>query len=142
MTADIPLAALGQVNGEELGWQVPGLREELVTELIRSLPKELRRLFVPAPDTARAVTARLGEPHGSLLDALARELGRLAGVPVPRDAFDQSRLPAHLRITYRVLDGDRELAQREGPGRSCASGCGPGCRPSSPRRRATSPAPA
>ncbi len=111
VTADIPLAALGQVNGEELGWQVPGRREELVTELIRSLPKELRRLFVPAPDTARAVTARLGEPHGSLLDALARELGRLAGVPVPRDAFDESRLPAHLRIAYRVLDGNRELAR-------------------------------
>jgi ATP-dependent helicase HrpA len=110
VTADIPLAVLGQVNGEELGWQVPGLREELVTELIRSLPKELRRLFVPAPDTARAVTARLGEPHGSLLDALARELGRLAGVPVPRDAFDESRLPAHLKITYRVMDGNRELA--------------------------------
>jgi ATP-dependent helicase HrpA len=108
--ADIPLAALGQVNGEELGWQVPGRREELVTELIRSLPKELRRLFVPAPDTARAVTARLGEPHGSLLDALARELGRLAGVPVPREAFDLSRLPAHLRVTYRVMDGNRELA--------------------------------
>jgi ATP-dependent helicase HrpA len=110
VSADIPLAALGQVSGDELGWQVPGRREELVTELIRSLPKELRRLFVPVPDTARAVTARLGEPHGSLLDALARELGRLAGVPVPRDAFDLSRLPAHLRITYRVLDGNRELA--------------------------------
>jgi len=108
--ADIPLAALGQVSGEELGWQVPGLRQELVTELIRSLPKELRRLFVPVPDTARAVTARLGEPHGSLLDALSRELGRLAGVPVPRDAFDPSRLPAHLRITYRVTEGNRELA--------------------------------
>ncbi len=108
--ADIPLAALGQVSDEELGWQVPGLREELVTELIRSLPKELRRLFVPVPDTARAVTARLGEPRGSLVDALARELGRLAGVPVPRDAFDESRLPAHLGITYRVLDGNQELA--------------------------------
>ncbi len=110
VTADVPLAVLGQVNAEELGWQVPGRREELVTELIRSLPKDLRRLFVPAPDTARAVTARLGEPHGSLLDALSRELGRRAGVPVPRDAFDLSRLPAHLRITYRVLDGDQELA--------------------------------
>jgi ATP-dependent helicase HrpA len=111
VTVDIPLAALAQVNGEELGWQVPGLREELVTELIRSLPKDLRRLFVPAPDTARAVIARLGEPHGSLLDALATELGRLAGVPVPREKFDESRLPAHLKITYRVLDGTRELAR-------------------------------
>jgi ATP-dependent helicase HrpA len=111
VTADIPLTALGQVNGEELGWQVPGLREELVTELIRSLPKELRRAFVPAPDTARAVIARLGQPHGNLLDALAAELGRLGGGPVSRDAFDPSRVPGHLRITFRVMDGDGELAR-------------------------------
>ncbi len=110
VTVDIPLAALNQVSGEELSWQVPGRREELVTELIRSLPKDLRRAFVPAPDTARAVLARLGEPHGNLLDALGAELGRLGGVPIPRDAWDESRLPAHLRITFRVMDGDRELA--------------------------------
>jgi ATP-dependent helicase HrpA len=111
VTVDIPLTALPQVSGEELGWQVPGLREELVTELIRSLPKELRRAFVPAPDTARAVLARLGQPHGNLLDALGAELGRRGGVPVPRDAFDPSRVPGHLRITFRVMDGDRELAR-------------------------------
>jgi ATP-dependent helicase HrpA len=110
VTADIPLSQLGSVNGEELGWQVPGRREELVTELIRSLPKDLRRLFVPAPDTARAVTPRLGQPHGDLLDALALELTRIGGVPVTRAAFDESRLPAHLRITFRVMDSGRELA--------------------------------
>jgi ATP-dependent RNA helicase HrpA len=110
VTADIPLAALGRVNADEMGWQVPGRREELVTELIRSLPKELRREFVPAPDVARAVVPRLGEPHGSLLDALGTELGRLAGLRIPRDAWDLSRLPAHLRITYRVMDSGRELA--------------------------------
>jgi ATP-dependent helicase HrpA len=111
VTADIPLSELGRVNGDELGWQVPGRREELVTELIRSLPKDVRRLFVPAPDTARAVTARLGQPHGDLLDALALELTRIGGVPVTRAAFDESRLPAHLRITFRVMDGGRELAR-------------------------------
>jgi ATP-dependent RNA helicase HrpA len=110
VTVDIPLAALGQVNADELGWQVPGRREELVTELIRSLPKELRREFVPAPDVARAVVPRLGEPHGNLLDVLGAELGRLAGLRIPRDAWDPSRLPGHLRITYRVLDSGRELA--------------------------------
>jgi ATP-dependent helicase HrpA len=107
---DIPLPALAQVSGDELGWQVPGRREELVTELVRSLPKDLRRLFVPAPDTARAVVARLGEPHGNLLDTLGAELGRIGGVQIPRDAFDLSRLPAHLRITFRVTDSGRELA--------------------------------
>src|SRR5579859_3743126 len=111
VTADIPLTALGRVSGEELGWQVPGRREELVTELIRSLPKELRREFVPAPDAARAVVARLGEPHGDLLDALGAELGRLGGVRIPRDAWDISRLPPHLRMTFRVVDGDHELAR-------------------------------
>jgi len=110
VTADIPLAALGRADADQLGWQVPGRRVELVTELIRSLPKELRREFVPAPDVARAVVARLGQPHGNLLDALGAELGRLGGVRIPRDAWDSSRLPAHLRMTFRVLDGDRELA--------------------------------
>jgi ATP-dependent helicase HrpA len=110
VTVDIPLAELNQVSGEELSWQVPGRREELVTELIRSLPKDLRRAFVPAPDTARAVVARLGEPRGNLLDALGAELGRLGGVQIPRDAWDLSRLPAHLRITFRVLDSGHEVA--------------------------------
>ena len=111
VTVDIPLAELDRVSGEEFGWQVPGRREELVTELIRSLPKDLRRAFVPAPDAARAVLARLGEPHGDLLAALGTELGRLGGVQIPRDAWDLSRVPAHLRITFRVLDGNRELAR-------------------------------
>ncbi len=110
VTADIPLAALARADADALGWQVPGRREELVTELIRSLPKELRREFVPAPDVARAVVPRLGEPHGNLLDALGAELGRLARVRIPRDAWDTSRLPAHLSMTFRVMDGDRELA--------------------------------
>ena len=110
VTTDVPLALLNQVSGDELGWQVPGLREELVTELIRSLPKQLRTAFVPVPDTARAVVARLGPVHGDLLDALGAELGRIGGVKIPRDAWDLSRLPAHLRMTFRVLDGDRVLA--------------------------------
>jgi ATP-dependent helicase HrpA len=110
VTVDVPLATLNQVNSAEFGWQVPGLRQELVTELIRSLPKQLRTAFVPAPDTARAVLARLGEPHGDLLDVLGAELGRSSGRYIPRDAWDLSRLPAHLTVTFRVLDGDRVLA--------------------------------
>jgi ATP-dependent helicase HrpA len=110
VTVDVPLPTLNQVRGEELGWQVPGLRAELVTELIRSLPKQLRVAFVPAPDTARVVLDRLGTPRGSLREALAAELGRLGGVTIPPTAFDESRLPAHLRIRFRVTDGDRVLA--------------------------------
>ena len=111
VTVDVPLAKLNQVRGERFAWQVPGLREELVTELIRSLPKQLRVNFVPAPDVARSVLARLDPADGDLLDVLGAELTRLRGVPVPRDAFDPGRLPAYLRVTYRVLDGGRVLAE-------------------------------
>jgi ATP-dependent helicase HrpA len=110
VTVDIPLETLNRPAAADPGWQVPGLRAELVTELIRSLPKDLRREFVPAPDTARAVLADLGEPAGDLLDALAGGLSRLAGVQVPRSAFDLDRLPPHLRVTYRVMDGGTPVA--------------------------------
>src|SRR5689334_3949267 len=111
VTADIPLSRLNQVDPAEYPWQVPGLRTELVTEMIRSLPKSLRRDLVPAPDVAREVVARLGPPAGDLRDAVARELRSLRGVSVPRDAWDLSRLPRHLRITVRVTDGGRVLAE-------------------------------
>ena len=111
VTVDIPLSRLNQVNAAEFSWQVPGLRTELVTEMIRSLPKALRRDLVPAPDVAREVVARLGAPAGDLRDAVARELRSLRGVNVPRDAWDLGKLPRHLRITVRVTDGDRVLAE-------------------------------
>jgi ATP-dependent helicase HrpA len=110
VTVDIPLSRLNQVNAAEFSWQVPGLRTELVTEMIRSLPKSLRRDLVPAPDVAREVVARLGPPAGDLRDAVARELRSLRGVTVPREAWDLSKLPPHLRVTVRVTDGDRVLA--------------------------------
>jgi ATP-dependent helicase HrpA len=111
VTVDIPLSRLNQVNAAEFSWQVPGLRTELVTEMIRSLPKSLRRDLVPAPDVAREVVARLGSPSGDLRDAVAGELRSLRGVTVPHDAWDLSKLPPHLRITVRVTDGDRVLAE-------------------------------
>jgi ATP-dependent helicase HrpA len=111
VTIDIPLKTLNQANADEFSWQVPGLREELVTELIRSLPKALRRDLVPAPDVAREVLARLGGTHtGDIRDVLGRELRALRGVDIPHDAWDLDRLPAHLRITFRVTDDGRVLA--------------------------------
>jgi ATP-dependent RNA helicase HrpA len=110
VAADIPLAALNQVDADEFSWQVPGLREELVTELIRALPKQLRTRFVPAPDVARDVLARLDPAQAGLVEALAAELGRFAGVKVPPGAFDLSRLPAHLRLTFRVTDDGEVVA--------------------------------
>jgi ATP-dependent RNA helicase HrpA len=112
VTVHIPLPALEHVRHERFDWQVPGLREELVTALIRSLPKALRRGFVPIPDHARAALARISPADGPLLDVLAERLSRTAGVRVSPDAFDIDRVPAYLRMTYRVEDEDgRVLAE-------------------------------
>jgi ATP-dependent helicase HrpA len=112
VTIDIPLSTLNQARPEEFSWQVPGLRHELVTELIRSLPKALRRELVPAPDVAREILARLdgATPAGDIRDVLSRELLRLRGVRVPPDAFDLDKLPSHLRIRFRIVDDGRILA--------------------------------
>jgi ATP-dependent helicase HrpA len=111
VTVDVPLATLNQVRADPFAWQVPGLRQELVTELIRTLPKQLRVNFVPAPDVAREALAALGPADGDLLGALSRQLTRLRGVPVPRDAWDPAKLPAHLRVTFRVTEGQQVLAE-------------------------------
>ena len=107
VTVDVPLAVLDGVaaatSGESLAFTVPGLREDLVTALLRTLPKQLRRALVPIPDRVREVLPRIdaGEP---LLPALERELRRAAAVTVPPDAWAPDQVPDHLRATFRVLD--------------------------------------
>jgi len=106
VTVHVPVEVLARLGGDEFAWQVPALREELIVALIRSLPKNLRRNFVPAPDTARAVLAALPAEPGPLLEAVQRELHRLTGVLVPIDAFDTTKIPAHLRVTFAVEAAD------------------------------------
>jgi ATP-dependent helicase HrpA len=106
ITVHVPVEVLARLGGDEFAWHVPALREELVTALIRSLPKDLRRNFVPAPDTARAVLATLEPGTDPLLESLQRALQRLSGVLVPIDAFDLDKLPSHLRVTFAVTSAD------------------------------------
>jgi ATP-dependent RNA helicase HrpA len=108
VTVHIPLPVLNRVTPQGFDWQVPGLRLELVTALLRSLPKTLRRNFVPAPDHARALVDALGRLDGAmaepLTDAMARGLRARTGVVVPHDAWDLARVPDHLQMTFLVED--------------------------------------
>ncbi|WP_434743565.1 ATP-dependent RNA helicase HrpA [Micromonospora sp. SH-82] len=113
VTVDIPLPMLNQVPTDSFDWQVPGLREELVVALIRSLPKAVRRNFVPVPDHARDALAAITPGEEPLLDALTRQLRRMTGVTVPREAWDLTRLPPHLRVTFRVI-GEEDQPVAEG----------------------------
>ena len=76
VTVHIPLAVLNQVTAGGFDWLIPGLREELLTALIKSMPKQLRVNFVPAPNFARALRKSLIPNDGPLLEAIARELDR------------------------------------------------------------------
>ncbi len=104
VTVHIPLPILNQVEPHGFDWQIPGLRHELVVSLIKSLPKTLRKNFVPAPNYADAFLARVTPFEMPLLDAMEKELRRMTGVTVLREDWKLDQLPAHLKITYRALD--------------------------------------
>jgi len=109
VTVHVPLEVLPQLRLEGFDWLVPAMRLELVTALIRSLPKELRRSLVPVPDVAAVVVERLRPRRGALVDAVARELEALRGVAVARGHWDLGRLPTHLRMTFQVQDAAGEV---------------------------------
>ncbi|WP_226336627.1 ATP-dependent RNA helicase HrpA [Arthrobacter sp. UM1] len=113
VTVHVPVVILNQLDPKPFQWLIPGLREELVTALIKSLPKSERKHFVPAPDVARQTVARLAEDadpsRDSLPESLALTLRRLKGHMLAPEAFDWARVPAHLRMTYRVLDAQGRM---------------------------------
>ena len=112
LTIDVPVATLNRVEADDFSWNVPGLREELVTSLIRSLPKNLRVSFVPAPNKAKEFLAAVPAGEEPLLDSLERWLRSTTGVVVPREAWDWSKIAPHLQPTYRVVDdGGTEQAR-------------------------------
>ncbi|WP_281388904.1 ATP-dependent RNA helicase HrpA [Kribbella qitaiheensis] len=104
VTVHLPLLVLNQVTADGFEWIVPGFREELVTTLIKSLPKAIRRNIVPAPDHARQVLPALDPSSGPLTDALAREFRSLRDIQIESEHWDWSRVPEHLRMTFRVVD--------------------------------------
>ncbi|MFD7103889.1 ATP-dependent RNA helicase HrpA [Streptomyces celluloflavus] len=107
VTVHIPLQVLNQVSAEGFDWQIPGLREQLVTELIRSLPKPIRRNYVPAPNFAARFLDSTVPLQGALTASLAAGLQRMVGVPVTAADFDPGKIPDHLKITFRVVDERR-----------------------------------
>ena len=104
VTVHIPLPLLNQVEMTGFDWQIPGLREELVIALIKSLPKSYRRNFVPAPNYAQSFLSRAEPLEKPLLDTLIYELRRMTGVTVEAEHWNWEQIPSHLKMTFRVVD--------------------------------------
>ncbi|WP_164234485.1 ATP-dependent RNA helicase HrpA [Microbacterium hydrocarbonoxydans] len=154
----IPLALLAQIEDRGFDWQVPGLRAELITGLLRALPKAIRRHVVPAADWAEKFGAELagdgpeshgGVPQRSLKEALARLIQPLANQLVTAADFEDERVPAHLRMNFRAVDergrvagSDRDLAalQAQLAGRARSSVARSVAAPAMPRPGSQTPA--
>lgn len=111
VTVDLPVEQLMAVDDRAFDWHVPGHRVELVTELIRSMPKRLRREFVPAGQFAPRLVESMDAGALDLSEELARQMRLLNGTVVSPSDFDFDALPAHLRVTFRIVDGGTELAR-------------------------------
>lgn len=113
VTVHVEAGLLNQVSNEGFDWMIPGMREELVTALLRSLPKPLRRQLVPVPDTAGLVCAALpAHPEGeSITAAIETIILRTHKIQVTAQDWDWSRVPDHLRPTFRVIHHDQTVAE-------------------------------
>ncbi len=134
VTVHVPLALLPKVaagEADELGWQVPGRREELIVALLRSLPKTLRRNFTPPTTFAAEVLPEI-DPAQPLLDGLERALRRRTGITVPRDAWQLDKLPAAPAADLRGRRRRPDHRNRQGSQRATRS-ARPAC---ASRRRA------
>lgn len=112
VAVQIPVALLNQVQETGFDWHIPAFRHELICALIKSLPKTIRRNFVPAPNYADAVLAAIEPMQGNLIDAISTRLLRMTGVRVEPDAWDLSTLAPHLSLQFEVRDEHDKLLAR------------------------------
>ncbi|WP_306232256.1 ATP-dependent RNA helicase HrpA [Agrococcus beijingensis] len=120
LTVHVPLAVLPRLSPAGFDWLVPGMREELLTAMIKSLPKHIRKHVVPAADWARGMLTELpaapastaGDQPRSLAEVLAARISRTAYVQAEATDVDWGRIPEHLKPTFAVEDArGRRLGQ-------------------------------
>ncbi|MDR6506522.1 ATP-dependent RNA helicase HrpA [Arthrobacter oryzae] len=110
VTAEVPVLFLNQLDDAAFRWLIPGQRVELVTALIKSLPKQVRKNFVPAPDVARQAVAALEADFDPATDELEPSLElvlrRIRGQVIPPGSWNWAAVPPHLRVSFRVVDSN------------------------------------
>ncbi|NMP17411.1 ATP-dependent RNA helicase HrpA [Thalassotalea sp. Y01] len=112
VSANIPVSMLNQVEDKGFEWLIPAMRMELITALIRSLPKQVRKNFVPAPNYAQACFDAISPEQGDMISALEKHLLRMSGIRIPEQSFAFDELDAHLRMNFKILDNKGKLLKQ------------------------------
>ena len=109
----VPLVALPQLDAIELLWGVPGWRFELVLQLLKSLPKDIRRQIVPIPDTADSLFDELQPAGGQgLLKQLCQALHRRGIISVTPEHFNPSSIDRYLQPQICVVDDKNRIIEK------------------------------
>jgi len=109
VTAIIPVHQLNQVSQTAFDWLVPGLLEEKCIALIKALPKNIRKHFVPVPETVKQCLEIEPDFKGALQEWLGNRLKKLTGEAIPLNAWNTETLTDHLRMNFRVVDDQGQL---------------------------------
>ena len=104
VTAIIPVHQLNQLTQSAFEWLVPGLLEEKCIALVKSLPKQLRKHFVPVPETIKQCLEIEPDFKGTVQEWLGNRLRKLTGEAIPLNMWELDTLPKHLRMNFRVID--------------------------------------
>jgi ATP-dependent helicase HrpA len=117
VTIELPFTLAQTASSALLEWAVPGLREEMISELLRALPKSIRRELMPFPPKAPEIMREFQPAGTSFLQDFAAFLCRRYGVKVKAGDWPPNALPAHLRPRIEIVDNERK---RLGVGRDLA----------------------
>jgi ATP-dependent helicase HrpA len=109
VTAIIPVHQLNQLSQAAFDWLVPGLLEEKCIALIKSLPKQIRKHFVPVPQTVKQCLEIEPDFKGTLQEWLGNRLRKLTGEAIPLNAWNLHEVPDHLKMNFRVIDDQGKL---------------------------------
>ena len=108
VTLVVPLTQLNQVDGRRCEWLVPGMCEEKVLLLLKTLPQKLRRHCVPLPEYAKSFLERKWDQKqfgvGDFLDSLMADVRQERGLEIKRTDFRPEALPLHCSMNFRLID--------------------------------------
>ena len=109
VTVTIPLPVLNQIDPRRLEWLIPGLLDQRMAALLKSLPKQLRKNFVPVPDYVRALQNALKPGPVSLTRMMSERLQEMTGAQIPDEAWRPDALPDYLKMRVQVIGTDGKI---------------------------------